>query len=1015
MLNIFNINQYKMTENSIQSQVFSDIKSIYFGFLSSSEIERLSVAEINCSKLLGPNTVYDERLGVTKNNEECVTCGKKILECLGHFGHINLSVPIVHPLFLTSVLQCLECFCEKCSSLLLTHQHIKLLGYNRYTGSNRFNKIHQYIKSKITECLKCKEIQCKYFISEGKIKKMIEKKEDSVVVKCEEILKIFSNISIEDLSICGLDKCYKPYDFIIEKFPVVPVCCRSFVVTNKGIHDDDLTSKYVEIIKINNRLSKEKDEKTRQDYISSLEFHIKTLMDNSNNKARQINGRPIKCIQKRLNGKGGQFRSNLLGKRCDQSGRTVIGPDVYIRADEMVLPYDTSTIITFPERVYSRNINKLQEIVNNKKANYIIRDGQKINLSVYFQPKITYKQSLFLKGDYIIRNNKKIDPFKYKEIRKEDIAVLSSDRILRNGKLMKIPLPEKYISTIEDRVLRNGKFINPNLHILKYGKFEYMFGDKIYRRGKELQITFQQKTSYELKIGDIVERHLQTGDYVFFNRQPSLHKGSMIAKKVVVLKEDPYINSGLKIKTFRFGLACCASWNSDFDGDEMNIQTPQSYQSKIELEQLSSTEALIKSGQNARLLLNLSQDSLTGGYLMTRGEYRLDENGINKFFDRVKIEKDLFFDIVSLIDEWDMDFIFNKLNHIEKVSKWWNKKYNNEKEFELFTGHNIFSMLLPNDFCYTYEPNKMIVIEGVMVSGFLSKAVLASGFLSLTHILEKEYGAKITVDFVSNYQFIINKYLITYGFSIGIKDCIPTVKANSLIKQELAKSFVEAQTIIETENDPIVREMRINACLNNATIVGQKISKESMSFDNSLNTMVVSGSKGNYVNISQIVGLLGQQNMDGQRIPKTGGRRTLSHYSSVETIPERDNTNINMLNNIFESRGFVSNSYLEGLSPQQFFFHAAGGREGLIDTSQKTATSGYVQRRIVKKMEDLKISYNRTVTNAVDNIIQFEYGNGLDPARVTNIKGNSTMCNIKNLADKLNNKYEYNKYNICEN
>jgi DNA-directed RNA polymerase beta' subunit len=544
--------------------MFSEIKNIQFGFLTNSEIEKISVCEINNSKLTGKNSVYDERLGTSKNHEKCITCGKKILECTGHFGHIKLQVPIVHPMFRDYVLNCLECFCEKCSHLLITKQHIKLIGYDKYNDTNRFEYIHSYIKTKINECPKCREIQCKYQLIDGKVYKMSDRKdskEDKAQMSSVEIKSIFEKITDCDLKIVGLTK-YSPLDLIIQNLPVLPICCRSFVVTNKGIHDDDLTTKYVEVIKINNKLKKENGEKTRQDLIRSLEFHIETFMDNSSKKSRQINGRPIKCIRKRLDEKSGLFRSHLLGKRTDFSGRTVIGPDSYIKADEVVVPDETATTITFPERVFDLNIDELQKLVDEQKANYVIRDGQKTNLGVFFQPKLSYRCPVSGICDIVMRNGKKIDVVKFQNIRHEDLSILPSDVLFKDGKVVKYQ-EKKYIPCLHDKVLRNGKFINPWL--LEYA-FKYQQGDKIFRDKTELDIEIKQKTNFEIKIGDVVERHLRSGDIVYYNRQPSLHTGSMIAKRVRVLKQDPRTNSGHPAKTFRMNSSNDFTFNSDFDG-----------------------------------------------------------------------------------------------------------------------------------------------------------------------------------------------------------------------------------------------------------------------------------------------------------------------------------------------------------------------------------------------------------------------------------------------------------------
>jgi DNA-directed RNA polymerase II subunit RPB1 len=320
-------------------------------------------------------------------------------------------------------------------------------------------------------------------------------------------------------------------------------------------------------------------------------------------------------------------------------------------------------------------------------------------------------------------------------------------------------------------------------------------------------------------------------------------------------------------------------------------------------------------------------------------------------------------------------------------------------------------MLFPNDFEYTFAPTNVKVSNGVLLSGIFNKQVLGDSLSSIVHKLDKEYGATVAVDFVSNFQFLMNHFLIFRGFSIGLQDCL--VSTQEKTETELTQCLMEAQSIMCTETDEVMKEKRINNCLNNATSVGQKISKESLTPDNSLNCMVLSGGKGSYVNIAQITGLIGQQNVDGKRIPKSFGKRTLPHYFQDDNnyLPKEDrfissNTETKLLYELFESRGFISTSYIQGLNPKQLFFHAAGGREGVIDTAIKTAKSGYIQRKLVKKMEDLKITYTGLVTNAKDNIVQFNYGNNLDPSTSVKVRNHMSFVNVSNLVSKFNDQYE---------
>ncbi|MDD4930613.1 MAG: LAGLIDADG family homing endonuclease [Candidatus Colwellbacteria bacterium] len=402
----------------------------------------------------------------------------------------------------------------------------------------------------------------------------------------------------------------------------------------------------------------------------------------------------------------------------------------------------------------------------------------------------------------------------------------------------------------------------------------------------------------------------------------------------------------------------------------MNLYIPQSYEAVAELLLLSSTAALLKSSQNARLLLSITQDALTGGNLFTRGFYYNETvNGktVRKFNPRNYIDRVLFNDALTCVDDWFIsgnrtavmskiselekrkhssityeedteDYIFRKMDHIKSVLRW-QKFTEAEIDDYMYTGHCLFSYLLPDDFEYTFEPSGVEIVRGVMLKGILNKSVLGDSHSSIVHKLEKEYGAKITIDFVSYYQWLINHCLKARGFSIGIEDCLPIRVTD--VQNQISKSFMEAQSIETSESDPELRERKVNNALNGATTIGQLITKNEFEYENSLNVMISAGSKGSYVNNSQIRVLVGQQNVEGKRIPLTFGGRTNPTYSKTQgeypedATPEQEDMERRLL---YESRGFVAHCYMEGLTVQEFFFHAEGGREGVIDTAVKSVT-----------------------------------------------------------------------------
>jgi DNA-directed RNA polymerase beta' subunit len=572
----------KLNLKNQDTQQTDEINNIQFGLLSADEIIKYSVALINESKLSGEGSIYDARMGVIQNYNKCVTCKGTNKDCPGHFGHIELTYPIIHPLFMNQLIMYLNLFCSNCNKLCISEEEYDKTILCKYKNFTRTQKLNDYIQNSLKKCMHCNHKGYYYAHDENNIYN-----ENEIKITNKQIKHIFDNITLKEMKMIGCSHKIHPSNLILTVLPVLPLCARPFVETPNGICDDDLTNKYVEIIKINNKLKLKQDKiinelkKDKNSYetdkefletLKHLEFHVKTLMDNSKGKARQINGRPIKCFRERLNGKNGLFRNNLSGKRVDFSARTVIGPDITLKANEIAIPVSFSTKLTFPERVCSFNYDYLDKLLLDNKVNYVIRDnGSKIyDIKIFKKPKIFYLKKGFTlqKGDYILRNNKKIFPEKYKEIKGVDIKLEDSDCIVRNDKLIKnIKTSDENIVlnvTNDDRILRNGIILNPNDH-----NFTFLNDDKLIRTidGKKdyFPIFISPERHFQLKDGDIVERHLKDGDLVLFGRQPTLHKGSMIARHVKIINENTNVNNSQPIKTIRMNLAATKTYNADFD------------------------------------------------------------------------------------------------------------------------------------------------------------------------------------------------------------------------------------------------------------------------------------------------------------------------------------------------------------------------------------------------------------------------------------------------------------------
>jgi DNA-directed RNA polymerase beta' subunit len=504
------------------NETLEEIESITFGVTSPQHIKEVSVCKIDSTKMVQePGTVYDPAMGpcfdiVTK----CVTCKENAKVCTGHFGYIELNYPVVHPLYPKSVAQYLKCFCSHCHRLLITKEHIDLNGLNKYKGSARFTKIIEKLE-KVDICCHCKHTQPTHSYSQpcGTFSQSYTAKDEdgkkktvTIVLNTDEILHIFDNVLDDDIKLLGIDPRHvHPKNLILIYLPVIPSCARPPVIADGNISDDDLTTQYIEIIKKNNDLANYTDDLTEKftEILSDLEFHIGVLFDNSKGQSKHnANNKEKNTFKGRLSGKGGLLRNNLMGKRVDQSARTVIGPDPTLKINEIGVPQHIADTLTVPVHVTSFNIDKLMKLVNEEDgANFITNlKGAMINLGFALYRKGT--QLLF--GDIVIRGDKKIP-----------VQTMTVD-----------------------------------LH----------HGDLIERQGQILdKVEYPQKRCYRLQIGEIVHRKLQKGDILLLNRQPTLHQGSMMGMRVV-----PRRGPGSQ-KTITMNLAVTKSFNADFDNSSADF------------------------------------------------------------------------------------------------------------------------------------------------------------------------------------------------------------------------------------------------------------------------------------------------------------------------------------------------------------------------------------------------------------------------------------------------------------
>jgi DNA-directed RNA polymerase beta' subunit len=832
-----------------------DLDYIQFGIYSSEEIVKNSVCEIHNVKLTGPHSVYDERMGIMEANKKCVTCGQNEKKCIGHFGHIVLNIDVLHPLFNKLTMLILKCICYKCSRVLLSKEQLELNNLLKYQKQTRFNKIVEKM-DKIDYCTHCETIQPRYlFCTQDKHFYMIFKMDGEnmrMQMFESEIRKIFENVICDDIILLGFDPAnFHPKNLVLNVLPVIPPVARPFIIAENMTCDDDLTIQYQEIVKANFHIGDPNtNDSKRTKFTHALKFRIKSLFDNSGDRQRVSNGRPLKGIKKRLTGKEGLIRNNLMGKRVDKSARTVIGPDPTLNVDEIAIPQEIADILCYPVRVTDNNKSSLEKMIHDGKVNFILKDDGNIRINIKYA---TMKQGTRLHYGDVIQNKKEL------------------------------------------RIIKKESDI-----------FSLKPGDKVYRNGKLVENTVSNTFKpYEIKKGDVVERKLFDGDILLLNRQPTLHRGSMIAQKIK-------IRPG---KTIRLNLAITKSFNADFDGDEMNLHCPATPETEAELRILSCLQQNIISNQSSKANIVIVQDSLLGAYLMT----------IKR---TPPIPRHQFFNIAYSLNKVTLDNLFTKVNLYRKKKS--------IKDPNYYDGRMLFSLILPDNF-FLEEHNKtdkdepiLKIHQGILLEGAIGKSNLSSGSNSIITLLYHEYGEMRCSQFLNEVQFLTNNFLLWHGFSIGVGDCKVTKKDE--IQNNISKAFIKAKSIEEHTQDPHLREVYILYALSGARDTGMSIAQKALKEDNNFLATVISGAKGDYFNIAQITGLLGQQNLNGERIQPilTNFTRTLPHYPIEKEQYTEDMQ--------FESSGFIRSSFIYGLNPREYFFHAMTGREGITDTAMKSVT-----------------------------------------------------------------------------
>jgi DNA-directed RNA polymerase beta' subunit len=951
-------------------------------FYSYKELKDIAVVEVNKplqssnsdTEILNENnllnTVYDQHMGVIESDKLCATCNKDTYNCSGHPGIIELARPIFNPEGLDDIIKILKSLCNDCVELLLDKETIIKKGILKTTGMRRLN-----ILAEESSKVKCKNEKCiinPTFLmrktkeqNSGKI--IAEYKESGNKIEkfytAEDVLERFKALSPETIELLGFENGATPRDLIMEALYVIPTISRVPTVRDGIVTPHDLTIMYEDIIKYNNLLKIEIERNKQYNTTrTELEHKISDLQRFS-----------------KLDNEEKERMINLLEVEAKIQGTKSIAATEYKDYEKFIKSYQTKLNKLQTERtktktakqkpedeIYRELYTKVQHFINNADGSYIRRaDKQYKSIKDHINGKEEIVRGLLMgkRTNYAAR------------------SVLSPDPSLKFGQI-RIPRiwasiltqPVKVFSANLDLIRNLNEQGKISAHIATNGKF----------RGIRKIINSNNRNTIVIEIGDTVERHLEEGDMILFNRQPTIHKESMLGYEVVFGDE----------LTIGLHPSVCVAHNADNDGDEGNIHALQILDAIIEAHRIVNSKQCIMSSQSNRNIMNVHMDPVQASYMMTR--------------DRVAImDDDDYFDCILLLTEveqlTDLDIRLNKYNVTPK------------------TGPALFSALFPRNFFYS--KGNVRILEGILVTGTITKDHLGNSKNSLIAAIYDQYGPARAASFITDTNYLGNRYALAYPFSVKYSDClIEGEEHEKLINEQLtsariAANNVERQRELRNRADKLRgkkenqleierEEKEIINIVNTTRNIGVRVTEKILGPNNGLAISINSKVKGDVFNVAQITAIVGQQFLNNKRLPKqmTDESRCSPYFPPGDTS--------------IEAQGFCSGNFFQGLRPAEQMFLQTGARENTIESIVKVPLNGDLAHRMAKNFEDITISNNGTITNSRDLIYQFSYEDTFATNEmnfVQNAEGEKlSFFNFKILADKLNTQYGYGSMNIMK-
>ncbi|KAH9482988.1 DNA-directed RNA polymerase III subunit rpc1 [Psilocybe cubensis] len=908
-------------KEAVSHQAPKVIKKLQFSLLNAQDTVKISEYEVTHRELYTPtdrlpvkNGVLDRRLGTTDKSAFCETCGQSSVNCVGHYAYIKLVVPVFHIGYFKHTIAILQAICKTCARVLLEEP-------DRRSFLKRFRRpvlenMQRQSLSKAVNTMARKVVHCPYCsATNGAVKKA-------------GALKIIHDKFRAKKTADELEKWKQTFSSAVEAQKELGM------YINKGVHEDLNPLKVLDLFR---RISDEDCEL----------LGMNPKWGRPEEFIWQYISVPPVCIRPSVAQDGASNEDDLTVKLTE-----IVFTNVLIKQG---LAKGAPT----PQFMEQWDFLQLSVAmyINSELPGVPPQVGQKPIRG--FVQRLKGKQGRF-RGNL---SGKRVD-FSGR-------TVISPDPNLR---IDEVAVPERVakILTYPERVTAH------NIHLLRQavrnGTDVHPGANYVARGDNKKYLKFGNRAAIAdgLAIGDIVERHIVDGDIILFNRQPSLHKLSIMCHQA---KIRPW-------RTFRLNECVCGPYNADFDGDEMNLHVPQTEEARTEALELMNIKHNLVTPRNGEPVIAAIQDFITASFLISRKDTFFDRRQFTQiccYLADANMEIDIPPPaILKPVRLWTGKQIFNVLMRPNRESKILVNVESKCHKWEEAKGENYPWMKKP---AKDLSPNDgwLVIVNSEIMCGVMDKATVGSGKKkSIFGVILRDFGPREAALAMNRLAKLCARWLANYGFSLGINDVIPGPDLRRMKDELVEKAYADCQDLIalakkgKLENKPgCDQEQTLEAMISSVLskvreAVGQICMRE-LSRQNAPLIMATCGSKGSVINVSQMVACVGQQIIAGHRVPDGFQDRSLPHFPKKSKEPP--------------SKGFVRNSFFSGLRATEFLFHAISGREGLVDTAVKTAETGYMQRRLMKALEDLTTQYDLSVRNSTGGVVQFRYGDdGLDPA-----------------------------------